>query len=613
MENFVQLNSDEKNILDSVYGRQIFGGVGYNPNKLEAIKDLTAQEKKFFAGKNFVSPNFYVQTLYKVSGSVGPMKFNVAVNRTLNDNENLRANFCPVGTRTVKVIQPAATLKPEIVFRNLTQVDSDELDDEFRKILEADMRREFDLRHDLLIRFAVFKTSNTAFAVLVTVAQLIADSFDAEKFFALVTDSLAEVQSSKNIQPTANELGKYINLDAVREYWSKVLYNAPPLSKLPYERTALGAYRQKAHRTKIPADILSDLRARAQSNRMMLTAILQSAWGFMLQTVNKRADCLFSQILSGGKNGNSLSLIPVRVVGENELTVEKIVRQQFRQLIISQPYSNFDWDELDNLTGHKKMFDHFLSFKEFQSNELNYSATAGDPCGKIILRNSWDAQGMKLGAYFRYSEKNLTVTFLYDDRQFPNNGVVKLCALFNLILQQMLTDWNSKFYAFRLNLEKRIEQLTAEKISHEDARIKIRNFLSQLPILQGRYEGTINIFDGQSTIETFYEGDRISGDVLEQNFIFVVSGKLARSVDTGDGWYNPIDIVRRNGFINPTNFLEERRLTLSAEVLTEQADLLLIPHNVLIDAFNHNPEIARGLVQYALIQMEKYQALWLQS
>ena len=615
MEDFLQLNPDEKNILESVYGRQIFGGVGYNPRKLEAIKDLSAQEKKFFADKNFVSPHFYVQTLYKVSGNIGPIKFNVAVNRMLNENENLRANFCNVGTRTIKVINPAAALKPEIIFRNMTQTDADELDDEFRKILEADMRRNFDLRHDLLIRFAVFKTSETEFAVLVTVAQLIADSFSSEKFFGLVTENNNEIKASEKFQPSSDELGQYINLDAIREYWVKVLHDAPPLAKLPYERNFNGVYRQRAHRMKIPADILSDMRSRAQSNRMMLTAFLQSAWGFMLQTVNHRKDCLFCQILSNGKGARNISLIPVRVVGETELTVEKIVRQQFRQLIISQPYSNFDWKELDNLTGHKKLFGHFLSFKEFQSSELNYSKAKVDSNGKIILQNSWDAQGMKLGAYFRYSEKNLTITFLYDEKQFVLDGVEKLCALFNLILKQMLVDWNAKLTVFRHNLDKRIELLLAdEKVSHEDAKLTIRNYLSQLPILQGRYEGTINLFDGQSTtIETFYEGDRISGDVLEQKFIFVVSGKLARSVDTGDGWYNPIDIVGRNAFINPTNFLPKRRLTLSAEVLTEQARLLLIPHNVLLDAFNKNSEIAHGLIEYALTQMEKYQALWLQS
>lgn len=615
MGNFVELNFDEKNVLESVYGRQIFGGVGYNPQKLEAIRELHAREKKFFTNKNFVSPNFYVQTLYKVRMSVTPITFNLAVKRIVNENENLRANFCNVGTRTLKVIHPQNVICPEVVFRNVSGMDDDELNETLTRILEADMRREFDLRHNPLIRFSVFKTSEQDFAVLVTLAQLIFDSFDGEKFFAIIADRVEEIKPK--IFVNADEtLTKLFDSKAVREYWEKVLDNAPPMSKLPFERKAtVGVYRQRAYRAKVPVDILSDLRGRAQSNQVMLTAILQSAWGFMLQAANKRHDCLFCQILSTSQRDEkfSLNMIPVRLIGDNNSTVEKIVKNQFRQLVVSQPYSRVDWEDLQNLST-RRFFDHFLSFRDFRASEFDYAGATAEPFGNVIMRNSWDAQGMKLGAYFRYSEKNLVLTFLYDARQFAAGGVEKLCELYNLVLKQMLVDWNAKFSTFAENLSRRMKMETdVEKISAEENTKKIRHYLSQLPILQGRFEGTINLFDGQSEIATFYEGDRISGDVLEQKFIFVVSGKLARSVDTGDGWYNPIDIVGRNAFINPTNFLEKRRLTISAEVLTEQANLLMIPHNVLRDAFNNNPEIARGLVQYALTQMEKYQALWLQS
>ena len=598
---------DEKNILESVYGRQIVGN-DYNPNKLEAFKELTAQEKKFFAGKNFVSPNFFIQTLYKVQGSVNPLKFSVTVNRTLKDNENLRANFCNVGSRTVKIIRPALNVKPEIIFRNLMQTDVDDLDDEFRKILEADMRRDCDIRHDMLIRFAVYKTSAEEFAVLVTLAQIIADSFDAEKFFCNVLELPAEDKPQKisdDLPPT--------NQEAIREYWTKILDKAPPPDVLPYEKEGLGAYRQKAFYMNIPVDILSDLRGRAQSNRVMLTAILQSAWGFMLQLTNKRRDCLFCQILSA--NDSSLNVIPVRLISEGNSTVEKIVRGQFRQLVISQPYSCVDWDDLEVLIGRsRKLFDHFLSFKEFKSGELNYVETPAESSGKIISRNSWDARGMKLGVYFRYSEKNLSITFLYDEKQFQNFGMMKLCSLYELVLKQMLVDWNAKYFDFRDRLANRIkaqEQIEMQAI--EDSRKKIRDFLSQLPILQGRYEGTISLFENQAKIITRYEGDRISGDKLKKYFIFVVSGKLVRNVDAGDGWYNPIDVVGKNSFVNPTNLLDEQRLILSAEVLSEKAELLTIPRGVLIEASRSNSEIALSLMNFAIKQMERYQILWLQS
>ena len=602
----LQLTRDEKNILESVYGRQVAGLSGYNPNRLEAVLEPTPDEQKFFAGKNFVSAHFFVQTLYKVRGAVNPMKFNYAVNRLLGESENLRANFCNVGTRTVKVIKPETSVNPEIVFRNFLQVDVDELDDEFRKILEADMRRDVDIRHEPLIRFAVYKTSADEFAVLITAAQIVAGSFDAEKFFGYVTGAKFESAPKKipaDLPPK--------NQEAIRDYWAKVLDKAPPTAALPFECENVGAYRQKTFHTTITADILSDLRWRAQSNRMLLTAILQSAWGFMLQLSNKRRDVMFCQILSAGDS--SLNVIPVRVQSDNDSTVEQTVRKQFRQLVVSQPYSRVDWSDLKNLSGRKNLFDHFLSFKEFQSAELKFVATEADERGKIISRNSWDARGMKLGAYFRYSEKNLSITFLYDERQFQSYGVEKLCELYKFILQQMLSDWDAKISAFFARLDARVvSKLTAE-ISREDVRKRIRDFLSQLPILQGRHAGTIALFENQAELLTRYEGDRISGDVLAKNFIFVVSGKLVRNVDAGDGWYNPIDIVGKNSFVNPTNFLERQRLTLSAEILSEQAELLTIPHEILIDAARKNSEVAAALMTYALEQMERWQMLWLQS
>lgn len=608
MENFIKLNPDEKNILESVYGRQIFGGVGYNPRKLEAIRDLNEHETKFFVSKNFVSPHFYVQTLYKVRGNVNPMKFNLAVNRMINETENLRANFCTVGTRTVKVVHPQNFLRPEVVFRNISEAEGDEINEILTRLIESDMRREFDLRHDPLIRFSVFKTSDFEFAVLVTLPQLISTSFDSEKFFAILSDRVDEVKPKISADET---LSKVFDRKSVQDYWEKMLENAPPIAKLPFERKVLpGNYRQRVYRAKIPVDILSDLRGKAQSNQLMLTAILQSAWGFMLQTSNKRRDCLFCQILSTSKDF-SLNMIPVRLFSDENSTVEKIITQQFRQLVVSQPYSRVYWDDLKNLSP-RKLFDHFLSFRDFRASEFDYFGAKSDVFGHIVMQNSWDAHGMKLGAYFRYSERNLAVNFLYDERQFATGGVEKIFELYNLVLQQILVDWNAKYSTFTENLSRRMK-ISDSEVSSEEIRKQIRDFLSQLSILQGRFEGTIGLFDDSAELATFYEGDRISGSMLTENFIFVVDGKLSRSADTGDGWYNPLDIVTRNGFVNPTNLLDKPKLLLSAEVLTEKSQVLMIPREKMLSILQKNSEIALSMMNFALTQMEKYQRLWLRS
>ena len=306
METNLQLTDEEKTVLENVYGRQL-EGISYNPRRLEAIMELNTQEKKFFEGKNFVPAHFFVQTLYKVRGTVSPIKFNATVNRMITTNENLRANFCDLGTRMVKVIRPAISVKPEIIFRNMTNVKKDELDAEFRKIFEADVRRKIDIAHDPMIRFAVYKTNENEFATFVTTAHIISDAFDAADFFCNLFDLPLEFKPKKipdNLPPK--------NYEAIREYWTKILDNPPPTTILPYEQKSEGAYRQHGFLTTISADMLSDLLGLAQSNRLMFMAILQSAWGFMLQITNKQLDCLFCQISSS--EDFSFNVIPVRLI-----------------------------------------------------------------------------------------------------------------------------------------------------------------------------------------------------------------------------------------------------------------------------------------------------------
>ena len=244
---------------------------------------------------------------------------------------------------------------------------------------------------------------------------------------------------------------------------------------------------------------------------------------------------------------------------------------------------------------------------EVKHRLLNFS-------GKIIYQNSWYAHDMKLNVYFRHSNGKLLMYFLYDEGRFSKGGVEKLCKLYLIILQQMIADWNAKFSEFANNLTERFKlQKEAEAVSQEDTRKKFINFLSQLPILQGRLGGTMKLFENQSELVTYYEGDRLSGEMLQENFIFVADGIIARNVDTGDGWYNTLDIIEKNSFVNPTYLLEIQQFTVSATVLSERADFLIIPRNVLIEALRKNSEVAISIMNFALEQMERYQILWLET
>ena len=607
----MELTFEDKRILEEIYGTNCLSenSTSYIQNQIEDVQKLTDAENRFFERKNFISPYFCVQTLYKVKGELSPIKFNRAVKNLIETDENFRANFCNSGDRAFKVFFSRRDKFPEIVFR-VIKFDGEELDEILTKIMEADRRVSFDIVHGNLIRFSAFNTGENEAAILVTVSQLIADRFNSENFFNAVFNETPY----KKFIPNADIKPLQIE-ERVKNYWADLLKGLPSPPQVPYSKKVYGAYKEENYRAKIPADILSDLRGKAQSNRALLMTILQTAWGFLLQATNKIDDTAFCQLISGKSNKNfSLNLMPVRLKCAKISTVENIVTQQFKQLVVSQPYSFFNWETLQNLTYRKNIFDHFLSFVDFNAEEKTYSQISATPEGKIVERNSWDAQGMKLGVYFQYSQ-NLSVTFQYDKNKFSINAGEYLANLYNLILRQMLVYWNAPFADFIENVKKLVKSDIAavQEISAEDERQKIIDFIYQNKILQSKGSGVAQIFAESAKLFTRFEGDRIFGDILDKNLVFVVEGKVSRSLDTGDGWFNALDIIKAGGLINENIFTEKSRAIISAEILTEKALLMTIPIENFESATRQNPALYKSVLQHVTSQMEKYQVLWLQS
>ena len=608
----MELTLEENIQLENIYGRQN-SGTGYNPNKIEKVENLTEEEKKFFSHKNFISPYFSVQTLYKISGEITPIRFNRVVRDMVNADEIFRTNFCEIGNKIFKIIFAERRTLPDVIYRTLIQTDPEEVDDTLTKIMEADRRINFDLKRGNLIRFSIFKTGDKEFAVLVTISQLIANHFNYKNFFAAALELIPYKNEEKILissQPEQIET-------AIREYWAKLLEDLPSMSTLPYVKPSNAPYNPKAFRIKIPADILSDLREKSKSSRVMLMTILQSAWGFFLQCVRKLNDVIFCQFSENVRSYENfpLNIIPVRQKSSGSMTVEQIITQQFRQLMVSQPYGFFDWDILQEIL-KGKAFDHFLSFVDFKGTpDKTYSETFATTEGAIVTSNSWDSQGMKLGVYFQYSTTNLSITFLYDSNKFFKNIGERFAKIYKVVLQQILVHWNSNYSIFSKKLLEKIkfELDTDKNLPIEDEKKIISDFIIKNPILQGGKTGTVAFFAESGQIFTKFEGDRISGEILEKNLIFVVEGKFARSLDTGDGWFKALDIISKGGWINENILLESRRTKISAEVLTEQAKILVIPLEKAESLFLQHPDAAKPFFEHILKQMEKYQLLWIES
>ena len=196
---FEELSKSEQEILKQIYGLQFSGSRGYNPHTITYIEEINEKEKPFFDKNNLISTNQFVQKLYKIGGNLIPLRFNLAVSNLVKNTEEMRMNYCQVDNRTLKVFFEQRQEMPEIIYRNLENTPS--IDDTIKNIIEADMRKNLDLRYDNLIRFSVFHTDDEEYAVLMTIARLIENTFDIKNFFRevmnleLITSKKEEIKA----------------------------------------------------------------------------------------------------------------------------------------------------------------------------------------------------------------------------------------------------------------------------------------------------------------------------------------------------------------------------------------------------------------------------------
>lgn len=605
----MELNNDEIKILEQAYGRIFTASL----SQVKEVRELTEGESRFFEKDSIISSHFCVHTLYKVSGKILPINFTRAVKNMIDDDETFRTNYCNVGTRTVKVIFNKRDTLPEIIYRSLTQAKGNELDEILVKIMEADTRSGFDILRGHLIRFAAFHTDDNEYAVLITMSQLIFNNFNSKSFFNSVLEE-TKYQGITKITPIMTPASYE---DRVRNYWAKVLKDLPPKPKVPFSAKYFDAYKETIYNERIPEDILSDLMGHTQSNLMLFRSILQSAWGFMLQATNNTNDVVYFQLISNITSDGAFSsnLMPVRQNCMDDQTVDDVINHQFRQFVISQQFSLFDWHLLKDLDANNALIpDHFLSFLSFKQDDKTYSTAEASPEGNFIARHSWNAQGTKLGVHFQYSGRNLYLTFIYDANKFNMNAGERLAKLYNLVLRQMLVYWDAPI---QILLEHIRKQMMADveqevKLSRDEEKKIMINFVSTNKILQGETYGATYLFTDFAKLVTLFEGDRLHGHVVENNLIFIVDGILSRSFDTGDGWYRVLDILEEGAWINETVFLPEKRLKVSAEVLSDRAVVMLIPLTAMVKVWTEHPEVMQALVQHTIGEMEKFQLLWLE-
>ena len=610
---FGDLPKSDQARLRAVYGPQ--PEKGYSVSRIAYVRELTDYEAWFFGNGNFLSPSFLTQTLYKLKGTIAPLRFNRALRNLDLQEDVLRTNYCDMGDRVLAVVLKERKYTEPVIYQNLQGREPEEINAMLRKAGAAALRYPFDVEKGGLLRIYVFHTGLDEFAVLVTAAQIIMDRIDIRAIFRTV---LELPEATRRANPS---FLRDVQMEAkMYEYWKKLLSAPPKPAPLPWELENVPShpYKQRACRAVFPEELFSDLMSEAKGNRLMLLAFMATAWGLLLQTEGRLRDicfCLIAPERGVQKDDvwRPFHMVPMRQTADKDETIENLVKRQFQQILVSQPYACFDWESFGSLLGGGgKPFSHFLDFYDFLSEEKPYSVQPAEPEGNLIAQHSWDAQSMKMSLYFRCTRTAASVILLYDEDSFAPGTGERVVKSYLLTLQQMLTDRRAATEVFQGHLA---ERLRAEKKIQDayqtEEKARLQNAVSSIRLLQGTNAGTIQLFMQEGALRIYFEGDRIEG--MERELLFVAEGKLVRSVKDSDGWCRTLNIAKKGAWLNESVILEEPKISLSAEVLSERAEILAIPKAAMRNILATHPSLWQNFAVHAVTQLGNFQKLWAQS
>ena len=600
------LTGDEREELMQEYGMQ-----------LEDAIELQPAQACFFSGEEFVSPDFYIQSLYKINSVVDEHRFSLAVERLIALTPVLRTNFYRTRQgRALQIVQREGKLTV-----NYTAIGKrgQELDTILDSMMEADRRKPFNLAHGMLLRISMFRTGVREYALLLTQPQIIADGWDVRMLFEryFTTEELQSVRLPAKREITYASYLQQRNAQdkaTAYHYWQYLLRDLPPMPQLPGYTPSAAAYKQAVSQMSIGSREVEKILELAQGDMRLAASVLHTAWGVVLQQAEQQTDTYFCLRLSSRDarlsnvtaTGTLFNAMPVRVKAIDTWSIREFINVQFRQVIISQPLSYCSKKEFKELAKRNgEVFNHFLCFHGFLAGKQRYSEVRVPPGAVPVTLNSFDDQRMDLGIYFRYDGHNLFAEFVYNENCFSKAAVELMMQRFSYVLRLILANQNKTVG--------QLKRLLTEKVSWEPekkqllSREEMTDCLNKIDFLRVLPAEVIDDLLLQAKAQAFQPGDFVlRGDVVQDRLCFLAKGEVKRRVATLAGWYYDLDIIHPAELLNEEALLLNVPSSLAVEALN-QVIVLQIPAAAVQHVLTTYPEAAQRLIQRLLKRITAYQ------
>ncbi|WP_158078661.1 non-ribosomal peptide synthetase, partial [Clostridium puniceum] len=331
------------------------------------------------------SYTYFEQFTFEIAGTLKLKMLQDSINSLVEKHEILRTAFFYDGITKPK---QAVLRKREIGvnYEDISSFDEEKKKGYIEEFKKTDRDRGFDLTKDCLIRVSVIKIKNNRYKLVYSFHHIIMDGWCIGIIMQEAIDGYKALCLGKEVVFEKTEpYSKYLQwLDKQDKsealgYWQSYLNEYKQEVTLPTLNRKSNSFNNKEEVITLETAMTSNLKGIAEANNITINAVIQTAWGILLQKYNSADDVVFGSVISGRPSevkdiekmvGLFINTVPVRIKGEDNTEFKELAKKLNQDFIEANVYNYCSLAEVQSLTDMKnKLINHIVVYENYPLDE----------------------------------------------------------------------------------------------------------------------------------------------------------------------------------------------------------------------------------------------------
>ncbi|MGO1370160.1 condensation domain-containing protein, partial [Senegalia sp. (in: firmicutes)] len=341
--------------------------------------------------KNCEDSSYFIQNSFKLKGKINENYIRKSISLLSLKYDALRTAIV-ITKSTGKPWQVVLkNRKIEMQKENIQDVTINERSNILKTIKEEDIKRDFNLENDSLLRITFIEIAEDEHVILWSSHHILLDGWcnsiligDFFRFYELMNQGIDYEKLEDKALIEKKEVGSYGNFikwlqeqdhRKALNYWKNLLYGYNTVAGIiPIESEPMNSEGNCVIHS-MTLDRSKKVRDFAKKNNMTLNRIVETAWSILLQKYNVCEDVVFGKIVSGRnarvKNienaiGLFINTVPVRVKSTKDNKVIDLLKDMDRQAFESQEYDYYALSEIQKQSSMEgQLFDTLFVFENY--------------------------------------------------------------------------------------------------------------------------------------------------------------------------------------------------------------------------------------------------------